>query len=395
MEKLIRKAYPQDKKINRSLWVYRYYREKLHKHYIRISQPSPAYGDFGWLRNPEAYRYIRLMYDQGRIAIVEGDLLKDRAMRSIAKASRELGSPMRIYYPSNAEEMWQEFPLNYRINVMSMPFDERSVALRTIWANKYPPGRKQRFWHPLTPRIYWHYVVHGALDYQKKIQFPDYHEVDDWKYERLPTKSPDTQHCESSRQGAGGKQILGKVRTVMMASRRGRLLLFLPAVFAVVCCAAGVFARQEEQGPLILQEMTWQDVRDYLKTNDMVIIPLGSTEQQGPHLPLGTDLYEAFGISKIISSKTGVIVAPLVHVGYSEIHMGFPGTVTVRPETLEDLLFQSAESLIRHGFRKFLFFNYHGGNNIVQTKVMHRINHSTPATALAIGIGGIHPEGRP
>ncbi|MCX7679168.1 MAG: SUMF1/EgtB/PvdO family nonheme iron enzyme [Spirochaetes bacterium] len=188
-EKIIREAYKGDEKVNRILWVYRYYRNKLYAHYRRISQPSPIYKDFGWLRNQESYAYIRTMYDQGRIAIVEGDLLKDKALRSIGKAVLKLGTVVRIYYPSNAEEMWSSFPTAYRINVLSLPFDERSIALRTIWAHTYPKGRKQRFWHPPTSGIYWHYVVHGALDYQKKLQYPDYDEIDAWKEERLPTHS--------------------------------------------------------------------------------------------------------------------------------------------------------------------------------------------------------------
>ena len=53
--------------------------------------------------------------------------------------------------------------------------------------------------------------------------------------------------------------------------------------------------QKKEGKPLVLQEMSWTDVRDYLKANDMVIIPLGSTEQHGPHMPLGTDYYEAMG----------------------------------------------------------------------------------------------------
>ncbi len=188
-EKIIKDTYRADDKVNRIVWVYRYYRDKLHKHYQRIAQPSPQYKDFGWLRNPEAYRYIRTMYEQGRIAIVEGDLLKDKAVCSVGKAVRELGTVVRIYYPSNAEEMWNAFPPTYRMNVLSLPFDERSIALRTIWANTYPKGRKQRFWHQLTAGIYWHYVVHGALDYQKKLQYPDYDEIDAWKEERLPTSN--------------------------------------------------------------------------------------------------------------------------------------------------------------------------------------------------------------
>ncbi len=54
---------------------------------------------------------------------------------------------------------------------------------------------------------------------------------------------------------------------------------------------------KEEAKPHILQEISWTDVEEYLESNDMVIIPLGSTEQHGPHLPLGTDFYEATGIA--------------------------------------------------------------------------------------------------
>ncbi len=144
---------------------------------------------------------------------------------------------------------------------------------------------------------------------------------------------------------------------------------------------------QEERKPLVLQEMSWPDVRDYLKTNDMVIIPLGATEQHGPHMPLGTDYYEAMGMSKLISVRTGVVVAPVLLAGYSEYHSGFPGTLSLKPETMEQVLFETAEMLIKYGFRRFMFFNYHGGNNIVQQGVIHRINHKTEAIATSIGHG--------
>jgi len=151
---------------------------------------------------------------------------------------------------------------------------------------------------------------------------------------------------------------------------------------------------QEEGKPLVLQEMSWTDIRDYLKTNDMVIIPIGSTEQHGPHMPLGTDYYEATGISKLISARTGVVMAPVLLVGYSEYHSGFPGTLSLKPETMEQVLFETAEMLIKYGFRRFMFFNYHGGNNIVQSKVIHRINHTTEAIAVAIGHGSPIQKGR-
>ena len=152
-------------------------------------------------------------------------------------------------------------------------------------------------------------------------------------------------------------------------------------------------ARQEKK-PLILQEMTWTDVREYLKESDMVIIPIGSTEQHGPHLPLGTDYYEAMGMSKLISAQTGVVVAPVLLAGYSEYHSGFPGSLSLKPETLEQVLFETAEMLMRYGFRRFMFFNYHGGNSVPQQKVIHRINHTTEAIAVAIGAGSSIQRGR-
>ena len=151
---------------------------------------------------------------------------------------------------------------------------------------------------------------------------------------------------------------------------------------------------QTNDKALILQEMSWVDVKSYLQTMDMVIVPLGSTEQHGPHMPLGTDYYEALGTSKMISEKTGVIVAPVLWAGYSVYHSGFPGTLSLKPETMEQVLFETVEMLMTNGFGRFMFFNYHGGNNVVQQKVIHRINHTTEAIAMAIGHGSAIQTGR-
>jgi len=162
-----------------------------------------------------------------------------------------------------------------------------------------------------------------------------------------------------------------------------RFLFFSLLVFSFLNLAFG----QEAARPLILQEMSWTDVRDYLETNDMVIIPLGSTEQHGPHMPLGTDYYEAMGMSEMISARTGVVVAPVLWSGYSVYHSGFTGSLSLKPETMEQVLFETAGMLIKYGFRRIMLFNYHGGNHIVESKVIHRINHQTEAIAVAIGAG--------
>lgn len=156
------------------------------------------------------------------------------------------------------------------------------------------------------------------------------------------------------------------------------LIIFLLSAFSL----AGT-----ESKALILQEMSWVDVQEYLKSSDMVIIPLGATEQHGPHLPLGTDFYEAMGMCRMISSQTGVVIAPVLMAGYSLYHSGFPGTLSLTPETMETVLIETVEMLMKYGFRRFMFFNYHGGNNIVQERVIHRINHTTESMAIAIGHG--------
>jgi len=159
-------------------------------------------------------------------------------------------------------------------------------------------------------------------------------------------------------------------------------IILLITLILGTCCFA-----QEKPKSLVLQEMSWLDVQEYLKTSDMVIIPLGSTEQHGKHLPLGTDYYQAFGMSKMISEQTDVVVAQVLMVGYSVYHSGFPGSLSLKPETAEQVLFETAEMLVAYGFKRIMFFNYHGGNKVFQNKVIHRINHNTEATAIAIGNG--------
>jgi len=163
--------------------------------------------------------------------------------------------------------------------------------------------------------------------------------------------------------------------------------LLWTVLFFLLCIGCFSQAEPVQAKSLVLQEMSWVDVQRYLESSDMVIIPLGSTEQHGPHLPLGTDYYEAVGMSKMISARTGVLVAPVLWAGYSQYHSGFPGTLSLKPETMEQVLFETVEMLIKYGFSRFMFFNYHGGNNIVQSNVIHRINHTTEAVAVAIGHG--------
>ena len=115
----------------------------------------------------------------------------------------------------------------------------------------------------------------------------------------------------------------------------------------------------------ILSKMTWPEVSEALKYAKVAIIPIGAQEQHGHHLAEGCDSYRAEKFSERLAEKCGqkVIVAPTITYGISPHHMDFPGTVTLRPETLIHMLEDIVFSLKEHGLEKFLFVNAHGGNS--------------------------------
>ena len=117
-----------------------------------------------------------------------------------------------------------------------------------------------------------------------------------------------------------------------------------------------------------------------MSDHDVVVIPIGSCEQHGPHLPLDTDAYDVFWLSRKAAEKAGcALVAPPIYYGVSSHHMDFPGTVTVNPHTLEELAYEVAVSLIKHGFRKIVFENGHGGNTPALQSAAQRIKADTGA----------------
>jgi creatinine amidohydrolase/Fe(II)-dependent formamide hydrolase-like protein len=101
----------------------------------------------------------------------------------------------------------------------------------------------------------------------------------------------------------------------------------------------------------------------------------------------GIVLLAIFLIVPAFAFGAGNTKAPVLMAGYSVYHSGFPGTLSLKPETMTQVLFETVEMLMKYGFRRFMFFNYHGGNNIVQEMVIHRINHTTEGVAIAIGHG--------
>ncbi len=96
-----------------------------------------------------------------------------------------------------------------------------------------------------------------------------------------------------------------------------------------------------------LQNMTWEEVKTTIDEScKTIILPFGSTEQHGPHLPVGTDTMVAMTLAQDAAAKTNVPVAPPLWFGWSPHHMVLPGTITIRPEILAEMAFDIISSLI-------------------------------------------------
>ena len=132
-----------------------------------------------------------------------------------------------------------------------------------------------------------------------------------------------------------------------------------------------------------MADLAYPDIQAYLKVCDMVLVPMASTEQHGPHLPLCTDTVTAIEVASRVAKINNMLHTPAIWTGYSPQHMAGPGegrgTITIRSSTLQALMYDVARSLIHHGFNKILFINGHGSNVKVVDPVLRKIRYDTGA----------------
>lgn len=116
--------------------------------------------------------------------------------------------------------------------------------------------------------------------------------------------------------------------------------------------------------PQLLEVMAWPEVESAVENGTRTaIVAVGSIEQHGPHLPLNMDTLDGDELSRRIASELGdALAAPTIRPGCSGHHMAFPGTITVPPETLMDLIRSYCRSLDEHGFEYIVLVPTHGGN---------------------------------
>mgnify|MGYP002780745816 CR=1 FL=1 len=132
-----------------------------------------------------------------------------------------------------------------------------------------------------------------------------------------------------------------------------------------------------------LGDLTFVDIQEYLEVKDVVLVPMASLEQHGPHLPLYTDTLTAVEVSRRVSEHIGVLHTPPLWMGYSPQHMHEPGqgrgTITVKSTTLLALMYDVGRSLIHHGFNRIIFINGHGSNIKVVDPVLRQLRYDTGA----------------
>ncbi|MDY7032547.1 MAG: creatininase family protein, partial [Thermodesulfobacteriota bacterium] len=129
---------------------------------------------------------------------------------------------------------------------------------------------------------------------------------------------------------------------------------------------SGTKDRMKRNTSFVLGEMTWPEAKKLFQKVDVALLPVGSIEQHGPHLPLDTDAFDAqylaHRVAEACSDPKPMVLPPILY-GVSYHHEDFHGTIGISPETLSQLAYEIGMSSAGHGITKLVIINGHGGNS--------------------------------
>jgi creatinine amidohydrolase len=133
---------------------------------------------------------------------------------------------------------------------------------------------------------------------------------------------------------------------------------------------------------MYLGDATWPEAGTELAGTSTALVPVGSTEQHGPHLPVSTDHVIAEGLARAAADSAGVICTPTVNIGVSPHHRQFHGTMSVDAPAFREYMESLSRSLVYQGIDRIVYVNAHGGNVEHLREVGRRLHDDGAAYAI-------------
>ena len=131
-------------------------------------------------------------------------------------------------------------------------------------------------------------------------------------------------------------------------------------------------------------DATQPEVVEQFRRHPLVIMPAGSVEQHGPHLPTGTDIFAANIISHAVAERMDGLVLPGPSLGVTPMHMPFEGTLTLSPDTYIRIVTETCASTAKHGARYLMIVNWHEGNIPALTIAAEELHRTHGMTVLVV-----------
>jgi creatinine amidohydrolase len=140
-----------------------------------------------------------------------------------------------------------------------------------------------------------------------------------------------------------------------------------------------------ERKKYLYQHYTWPELGEMVKTQPVVVLPVGSVEDHGPHLPLDTDNFLIWNICQEAARRADgeILLLPLVPYGFESHHMDFPGTIDIHMDHLLNFVLDITKSIAHHGFKRILIADGHGSNMPILELVARRTILETNALCAA------------